>query len=339
MIGRDTQKMTPADLARELKVPVSDVYKMAKQRGLQASSGNDALSVVQADAIRRDYARQDVSTKSPSQRAATVRSTATASVPPARPSQGGISETGQWLRIDLPVFDPQGFANSLRAFVAGHADGLLYFLEIDEGTGRLRSMAWIKPPTRGKREEENNYGESTTRLMRTLSKDFLVSLSTMSRLLEGSAVHVSWGTVHRLGSRFEALDPTAWQRARKQLLAPRVWRELEQYIAYINRERKRLNAYRKAKHSLYFESDEQRERDELFQTARNLGLPASRADLGIYRVVDVLVGWRPMRQQVSPADRAALFRAGVTREKGLMRAEAGALRATLYASSKRARLK
>ena len=124
-----------------------------------------------------------------------------------------------------------------------------------------------------------------------------MSYTTLHRLAHGRALTVSW---HHMLLLQEHLPSAVWHRFRAQLICRAGRHALDEYRAYIDREKMRLRTKRSRKHNAYLFGEVRAVADRFGSRMKKRGVPGSRADLAIYRAFDRLVGyrrlWRRLRQ-------------------------------------------
>jgi hypothetical protein len=109
---------------------------------------------------------------------------------------------------------------------------------------------------------------------------------------------------------------------------------LDEYVAYLNREVDRLSVRRSGKHGFSFSPEELNAVRDLDAVAKRLGAAAPRARLAVLRAADSFVGWRPLRERLTRAERTSALRAGLRRERNILRVEMRVLRDELEAARK-----
>jgi plasmid maintenance system antidote protein VapI len=237
-----------------------------------------------------------------------------------------------WLSLTVSVPDPARLGAEIRRMLARR-------YPLSNHGEMLKPVRWTKKAlpddlaSLPSRMSDWWPGESVASCLERAAGDFGLSSSTVRRLAAGPS-RVSWRAAFRLQKRL-GLDSDDWRRLRACLFATGVWRQLDQYTAFVNRERHKLLLHRKAKHTLFYSADEAFEVAKTMRAAARSGLPYTRADLATLRAADGIVGWRLAREHLKGTMRSAALTRALRHERKLFAIEAALLRSAIERASRK----
>ena len=159
-----------------------------------------------------------------------------------------------------------------------------------------------------------------TELLQDVAGRTGVSRPTLHRLMHGVQKATSWRTLSRIEKWLRSEEE--WRKILRCVLEPAEYRKRREYLAYVDRELERVQVMRHEKHTFFLSGPLQEAAADFRDFVRNRGLPATRAELGIYRAVDPLVGWGKFRRALSQERKHALLKEALRRERGLVKEEA-----------------